>query len=130
MARQMGRVLRMSPRDEITLLDNSGKEFRVRLTSFGGNTVEGAIVSIEEGVGESPVKVTLYQGTLKGENSSGCCRKALSWGQRPSCRSSVSAPYLRNRTAGNVTVTSVGAGSLLRQQNNREGADSPSWCSP
>ena len=66
-ARQVGRVLRMSPGDEITLLDNSGKEFRVRLTSFGGNTVEGAIVSIEEGVGESPVKVTLYQGTLKGE---------------------------------------------------------------
>ena len=66
-ARQVGRVLRMSPGDEIILLDNSGKEFRVRLTSFGRNKVEGAVVSIEEGPGESPVKVTLYQGTLKGE---------------------------------------------------------------
>ena len=66
-ARQLGRVLRMSPGDEIILLDNSGKEFRVRLTSFSEATVEGDVLTVCQGLGESSVKVTLYQGMLKGE---------------------------------------------------------------
>ena len=66
-ARQVGRVLRMSPDDEITLLDNSGKEYRVRLIEFSRDTVEGTVLYVDEGQGESPIKVTLYQGMLKGE---------------------------------------------------------------
>ena len=67
MARQVGRVLRMSHGDEITLLDNSGEEYRVRLTNFDRDIVEGTVLSVDHGEGEATLKVTLYQGILKGE---------------------------------------------------------------
>ena len=66
-AHQVGHVLRMSPGDKITLMDNSGREYMVRLTSLSGGLVEGEVLSIDQGRGESPLKVTLYQGMLKGE---------------------------------------------------------------
>ena len=66
-ARRVGHVLRMSPGDEIALLDNSGKEYRVQLTRFGGDVVEATVISAAEGRGESPIQVTLYQGMLKGQ---------------------------------------------------------------
>ncbi len=66
-ARQVSRVLRMSPGDEVTLLDNSGNEYRMRLTRFSREVVEGVVLSIDEGRGEPSLKVTLYQGMLKGE---------------------------------------------------------------
>ena len=66
-ARQVSRVLRTSPGDEITLMDNSGKEYRVRLGSFTKGTVEGKVLSIGEGCDEASLKVTLYQGILKGD---------------------------------------------------------------
>ena len=66
-ARQVSRVLRMSPGDNVALLDNSGKEFQVRLTRFTRHTVEGAVLSSDQGPGEPRMKVTLYQGMLKGE---------------------------------------------------------------
>ena len=66
-ARQISRVLRMSPGDEVVLLDNSGREYRVRLTSFNRDIVEGAVQCAREGEGETSISVTLYQGVLKGE---------------------------------------------------------------
>ena len=66
-AHQIGRVLRMSPGDVVTLLDNSGMEYTVRLTRLGTDLVEGTILSAEEGPGEPAVRVTLYQGILKGQ---------------------------------------------------------------
>ena len=66
-ARRVRHVLRMSPGDEIVLLDNSGKEYRARLTRFGGNVVEATVISAGDGRGESPIQVTLYQGMLKGQ---------------------------------------------------------------
>ena len=65
--RRVGRVLRMSPGDAITLLDNSGREYVVSLTRFSKDVVDGTVVSVEEGRSESQVKITLYQGMLKGE---------------------------------------------------------------
>ena len=66
-ARRVRRVLRMSPDDEIVLLDNSGKEYVARLTRFSKDVVEGAVLSVDVGRGEPAIKVTLYQGMLKGE---------------------------------------------------------------
>ena len=66
-ARQVSRVLRMSPGDEVVLLDNTGREYAVRPTSFSKDMVEGDVLSVVQGRGESLVSITLYQGTLKGE---------------------------------------------------------------
>lgn len=66
-ARQVSRVLRMSPGDDVALLDNSGREFQVRLTRFTGRIVEGTVLSVDQGPGEPRINVTLYQGMLKGE---------------------------------------------------------------
>ena len=81
---------------KITLLDNSGKEFDVRLTSFGETTVEGEVLSVHQGPVEPPVKVTLYQGVLKGEKFHWVLQKGTELGISAFiplvCRRSVSRP--------------------------------------
>ena len=66
-AHQVSRVLRMQAGDQVVLLDDSGREFLVRLESFKGGQVEGRVVAVEAGRGEPRVRLTLYQGLLKGE---------------------------------------------------------------
>ena len=66
-ARQISRVLRMSPGDEITLLDNTGMEYLSRLSRCAINTVEAEVLSAVAGPGEPSIQITLYQGILKGD---------------------------------------------------------------
>jgi len=66
-AHQLIRVLRMSPGDQITLLDNSGKEYKVLLTQFMKDRVQGEVTDVEEGRNELPTELHLYQGILKGD---------------------------------------------------------------
>ncbi len=66
-ARQISRVLRMSPGDEITLLDNTGMEYLSRLSRCAINTVEAEVLSAVAGRGEPFIQITLYQGILKGD---------------------------------------------------------------
>ena len=67
LARQVSRVLRLAPGDEVTLLDNSGREFGVLLTRFERDTVEGVVQTVSDSGNEPAVEVTLYQALLKGE---------------------------------------------------------------
>ena len=66
-AHRVGRVLRMSPGDEIVLLDNSGDEYTVRLTGFTKDVVEGDVVSVDRASIETAIEITLYQGMVKGD---------------------------------------------------------------
>jgi 16S rRNA (uracil1498-N3)-methyltransferase len=66
-ARQLRTVLRMQPGDTITVLDNSGRAWQVRLTEIGKTVVQGEIVSQEQVQGEPDLHLTLYQGTLKAQ---------------------------------------------------------------
>ena len=66
-ARQIKTVLRMKPGDSIIVLDNSGMEWRVTLTNIGQDEVEGQIVAEQPAQGEPNLRLTLYQGTLKGQ---------------------------------------------------------------
>ena len=66
-ARQISNVLRMSTGDEISLLDNSGKEHRVRIKGFGKGFVDGEVLVTQECQGEPTAKIILYQALLKGE---------------------------------------------------------------
>ncbi len=66
-AHQVKTVLRLQPGDEIIVLDNSGQEWRVRLTALGQSEVQGEIIGGQPARGEPAVQITLYQGTLKGQ---------------------------------------------------------------
>lgn len=66
-ARQIRTVLRLQPGDEIIVLDNSGVEWQIRLTSVSKNSVQGEIIAQKPAQGEPTVRLTLYQGTLKGQ---------------------------------------------------------------
>ena len=66
-AHQIIHVLRMSPGDEIALLDGSGREYVVRLTSFSSDRVEGKAHAVLQDNTDQGLTVVLYQGTLKGD---------------------------------------------------------------
>lgn len=66
LAQQLWNVLRLKPGDEITLLDNSGREYRVRLEKLEKDQAEGSIVDQSPGH-EPTARIALYQALLKGE---------------------------------------------------------------
>ena len=65
-AHRIGRVLRLAPRAEIVLFDGSGMEWTVRLDSVAREQAVGSVLSSEKGRGEPQVRLTLYQGVMKG----------------------------------------------------------------
>jgi 16S rRNA (uracil1498-N3)-methyltransferase len=67
-ARQIKTVLRMKSGEKIIVLDNLGMEFLITLTRVGKDIVEGQIISQQPAQGEPGLHLTLYQGTLKGQN--------------------------------------------------------------
>jgi len=66
LAHQLWKVLRLKSGDEITLLDNSGLEYRVRLEKLEKDQTEGSIVGELPGH-EPTARIALYQALLKGE---------------------------------------------------------------
>ena len=66
-ARQVSQVLRIRAGESIALMDGSGRECVVLLSSVSPSRLEGGVVSETFLSGEPGVSVTLYQGTLKGE---------------------------------------------------------------
>ena len=65
-AHRIGRVLRLAPGAEIVLFDGSGMEWTVRLHSVARDHAAGRVLSSEKGRGEPTVRLTLYQGVMKG----------------------------------------------------------------
>ncbi len=66
-AQQVKTVLRMQPGDEIIVLDNSGLEYRVQLTSISREEVQGQVITQQPAQGEPKLHLSLYQGTLKAQ---------------------------------------------------------------
>lgn len=66
-ARQLARVLRARPGDQIIVLDSSGWEYRVTLTRVDAALAAGTVTGREASQGEPRVRVTLYQGVLKAD---------------------------------------------------------------
>ena len=66
-ARQASQVLRLRAGESIALMDGSGRECLVQLSSVSPSRLEGGVVSETFLSGEPGVSVTLYQGTLKAE---------------------------------------------------------------
>ena len=66
-ARQVSQVLRLRTGERLMLLDDTGLEYVVSLSSVSPSLLEGSVVSEALSGGEPAVSVTLYQGTLKGD---------------------------------------------------------------
>lgn len=66
-ARQASQVLRLRAGESVALMDGSGMEWVVLLSSVSPSRLEGDVVGETFMSGEPGVSVTLYQGTLKGE---------------------------------------------------------------
>lgn len=65
---QIRRVLRLLPGDHVILLDNSGWEREVELTTLQSRKVFGRVVDKRLAQGEPRTKITLYQSLLKGRH--------------------------------------------------------------
>ena len=66
-ARQLARVLRSRPGDQIVVLDDSGWEHLVTLQAVDPDVVRGAVTERRPSSGEPGVEITIYQGVLKGD---------------------------------------------------------------
>ena len=66
-ARQAARVLRLRPGELVALLDNTGWEYAVRLSSVSSSHLEGDVVNSSRGSGDPGIVLTLYQGALKSD---------------------------------------------------------------
>ncbi len=67
-AHQIRNVLRMHPGQRIIVLDNSGWEYLVELTTVDRDEIRGQVVEKRLNHSEPSAKVTLYQALLKGDN--------------------------------------------------------------
>lgn len=79
-SRQIGRVLRMSPGDEVTALDDTGWEYIVSLSVVNTTRVEGRIINRRKGHGEPAVRLTLYQAMIRPERFEWALQKCTELG--------------------------------------------------
>ena len=66
-SRQLARVLRARPGDDIIALDDSGYEYVVTLDSISPREASGIIGDRHLGDGEARLSITLYQGLMKSD---------------------------------------------------------------
>ncbi len=79
-ARYVGRVLRLSPHDELTLFDGLGGEYQATIVSMDRNKVRVAIGEHVERDIESPLAIHLLQGISRGERMDFVMQKATELG--------------------------------------------------
>ncbi len=64
---QIIKVLRLEPKDEIIILDNTGLEYQVKIDQTNSGVVEGTILETRENEAEPSLKISLYQALLPRE---------------------------------------------------------------
>jgi len=67
-ARQIYRVLRLRPPEQIIVLDNRGWQYHVTLASVSNERVLGQVTARERAANEPQARLTLYQSLLKKDN--------------------------------------------------------------
>lgn len=73
-------VLRLREGDRISVLDGQGRQFEVRLTSLGNKEVTGDVVATMAMDTESPVRIVMGQGIIKGNGFDSVVRRAVELG--------------------------------------------------
>ena len=80
LSRQISRVLRMSPGDEVIVLDDTGWEYMVSLSAIASTQAEGRITSRHRGYGEPAIRLTLCQGMIRPERFEWALQKCTELG--------------------------------------------------
>lgn len=106
-AHQIARVLRLSPGDEVALLDNSGLCYRARLLAVSPREVRAELLSRHEPDTEPAVRLLLYQAVPRG--------KKIEWALQKGTELGVSAfvPVISERCQG-LSPADIDAGKLAR----------------
>lgn len=100
-AHQLHTVLRMRAGEEIILLNNQGRAYRVRLENLSAKRVAGQIIEDFPAAGEPPIHITLYQCLLKRDNFEWVLQKGTELGIREF------VPILSERTIPEASPTKV-----------------------
>ena len=80
LSRQISRVLRMSPGDEVIALDDTGQEFVVELSAVSDTRAEGRIIARRRGLGEPAVRLTLCLALVRPERFELALQKCVELG--------------------------------------------------
>ena len=78
----MRNVLRMKPGEEISVSDESGREYTCTLKELGTEQITAQILYVQESGLELPARISLYQGLPKAIRWNGLSRKPWSWAWR------------------------------------------------
>ncbi len=77
---QLRTVLRLSPGDQILLLDNAGYAYPTRILRLDKNAAEGEVFHREDAQGEPPVFLSLYLCALKADKFEWVLQKGVEMG--------------------------------------------------
>ena len=80
LSKQISRVLRMSPGDEVTVLDDTSLEYAVAISVVNVTRAEGRVTARREGLGEPAVRLTLYQAMIRPERFEWALQKCTELG--------------------------------------------------
>ena len=80
LSRQISRVLRMSPGDEVIILDDTGWEYAVSLSAIAPTQTEGRITGRRMGYGEPAIRLALYQAMIRPERFEWALQKCTELG--------------------------------------------------
>jgi 16S rRNA (uracil1498-N3)-methyltransferase len=78
--RHLATVLRVTPGEQIAGTDGQGRSYLVRVDTVGGGSISGTIEAVGEGVGESPLRLTLVQAIPRGGRMEVLVQKAVELG--------------------------------------------------
>ncbi len=98
-AHQIRSVLRMRPGDEVIVLDNSGSEWQVKLTTITKDYVVGQIITRRTVASEPQLHLTLYQAMLKGDRFEWVLQKGTELGVSCFVPTVCQRSVVRNRAA-------------------------------
>ena len=99
-AHQITNVLRLLPREQVVLLDNSGREYVTVLTAIAKSSVLGEVVEVRDGQGEPQTKLVLYQSLLKNDKFEWVLQKGTELGVSAFVPMSSSRTIARDRGPG------------------------------
>jgi len=79
-AHQIHTVLRLKAGDNITLLDNTGKEYLVTIEQVSPTNVEARVLKTTNGLADPNIFIRLYQGIMKGSKFDATLQKGTESG--------------------------------------------------
>jgi len=77
---QLRTVLRLSPGDQILLLDNAGRAYPTEILRLDKNAAEGTVLGQEAALGEPPISLSLYLCALKADKFEWVLQKGVEMG--------------------------------------------------